>query len=266
MDASFIDIETDLGKAKNVSAVRQEVSWEGNYFLNRVIICDETWIHFFLTGKQTPEFCLEASFLAFPYKRDNFQVSREGDGDYIMWYIRCSAKPLCSSEMTVTGLYYATYLKRNSSAHIYLGRIHITSRQRAEPLKPRCHWYTRKTRRRTVTSPTLPPGPSNLWLLAVSNFKKQSLWYEIWVKGGTEVCRGQTAAGDVKWWTTTCVRVMGREIGQVQIVHGTLLWEGEIFFGTWIKSFPRYWNSLRIYWCTLVLYVSLVFIGYFTPI
>jgi histone-lysine N-methyltransferase SETMAR len=45
---------------------------EGDYFPNRLITCDETWIPFFLTGKQTSEFCLEASFLAFPYKSDNF--------------------------------------------------------------------------------------------------------------------------------------------------------------------------------------------------
>jgi hypothetical protein len=52
----------------------------------------------FWTGKQTSEFFLEASFLAFPYKSDNNQVSREGYGHYILWYMRCSAKPLCSSE------------------------------------------------------------------------------------------------------------------------------------------------------------------------
>jgi hypothetical protein len=56
---------------------------KGDYFLNGVITCDETGIHFF-EPEQTSEFCLKAFFLAFPYKSDNFQVSREGYGPYIL--------------------------------------------------------------------------------------------------------------------------------------------------------------------------------------
>jgi hypothetical protein len=82
-----------------------------------------------------------------------------------------------------------------------------------------------------VPTPYLQSGPSNLWIMTISNFKKQSSRYENWVKRGTEVCRGQTAEEDVTWRATIHVWVIGREMGQVQIVHGTLLWEGVIILG-----------------------------------
>ena len=49
-------------------------------FLNRVVTCDETWIHFF-----EPEwFSMEASFFAFTDKSTDFQVSRQSHGHNIL--------------------------------------------------------------------------------------------------------------------------------------------------------------------------------------
>jgi hypothetical protein len=170
MDASFIDIEADWAKGQNVSAVRQEVSWEGNYFLNWVITCDETWIHFF-----EPESKRQSSVWKHLSSPSPTKAIISKSTGKVMAIIFCDTYDVVLNHLFLrSDSHWAllcnilkTELKRP-----HLLRSEFILRQRAEPLKPRCHWYTRKTRRRNVTAPTLQPGPSNLCLLAVSNFKK----------------------------------------------------------------------------------------------
>ena len=61
---------------------------EGDTFLNRVVTCAETWIHFFETESKETELSMEASFFAFTDKSIDFQVSRQSYGHNSLWYTR----------------------------------------------------------------------------------------------------------------------------------------------------------------------------------
>jgi histone-lysine N-methyltransferase SETMAR len=143
---------------------------EGDYILNRVITCDETCIHFF-----EPESKRQCSVWQHPSSPSPTKAIISKSAGEVMVIIFCDTYGVVLNHFvppktTFTGNYYATLLRTELMAVIRTKRQHLeylgpdpyyitTTRQK---FKPRCHGYTRKTRRRTVTAPTLQPGPSNL--------------------------------------------------------------------------------------------------------
>lgn len=84
---------------------------EGNYFLNRIITCDETWVHFF-----EPESKQQSSVWKHPSSPSPIKARLSKSAGKVMSIIFCDSKGIILNHMvppktTVTGQYYATLLK-----------------------------------------------------------------------------------------------------------------------------------------------------------
>lgn len=84
---------------------------EGNYFLNRIITCDETWVHFY-----EPESKQQSSIWKHPSSPSPIKARVSKSAGKVMCITFCDTTGIILNHMvppktTITGQYYATVLK-----------------------------------------------------------------------------------------------------------------------------------------------------------
>ena len=142
---------------------------EGDIFLNRVVTCDETWIHFF-----EPESKQQSSVWKHPSSPSPIKALISKSAGKVMAIIFCDIQGIILNHFvppktTVAGNYYATVnnmsccRRLKESAHTLRGLgLCCTMITHQVTAAVYCNGHCQQTRYRTLTAPTVQPRFSDL--------------------------------------------------------------------------------------------------------